>query len=459
MNPLDAHKIYFLGIGGIGMSALARYFHLMGKEVAGYDRVGSRVTEGLQELGIGVYHDIVPERITAFDYVIYTPAIKGNHGEYAAAMSHRLPMHKRAEVLGMISQSYKTIAVAGTHGKTTTSTMLTHLLRANGIDATAFLGGISLNLQSNFVFGQSEWLVVEADEYDRSFLHLHPEWAVITSLDPDHLDIYGTAAKMQDTYKQFALQAQHRLVHEQVAAHNWEVPSKVYGETGEYQLSNLASKELKTRFVFQVDSQQIEVDLPMPGKHNVSNMCAAMGIASELGITNFNGLKQAAESFAGIYRRFEVQYHSELLTYIDDYAHHPSEIAAIISTARNLFPDRKLVVVFQPHLFSRTQDFLEAFAAELSKADAVVLMEIYPAREKPIPGVSSQALLEALTLTEKTLAAREALTSHLADHIQPQTVLFTLGAGDIDREVNRLKHWVAEQAEALAAQDPQHTDY
>ncbi|MEO1417042.1 MAG: UDP-N-acetylmuramate--L-alanine ligase [Bacteroidota bacterium] len=442
MSILDAHKVYFLGIGGIGMSALARYFHLKGKEVSGYDRTSSVVTRGLEELGITVFHALDPDRILAQEVVIFTPAIKSDNVERAAVEASDIPMYKRAEVLGQISQAYRTLAVAGTHGKTTTSTMLTHVMRALGIDVTAFLGGISLNLNSNFVYGESDWLVVEADEYDRSFLHLHPEWAIITSLDPDHLDIYGSEEEMRNTYKAFARQANHLLVHETVADKDWDLISKVYGTKGDFKLSELIFEGLQTHFTYQGTTSSTAITLPMPGQHNVANMTAALALVESIASQSMNDLSKAVASFQGIYRRFEVHLHSESLTYIDDYAHHPSEIAAAIDTGRRLFPQRKLVVVFQPHLFSRTQDFMEEFGRELSKSDAVVLANIYPAREKPIKGVTSEALASCISTEVHWVGEKENIVSVLSGVIEYPALLLTLGAGDIDKEVPKVAAWV-----------------
>ncbi|MEO0897653.1 MAG: UDP-N-acetylmuramate--L-alanine ligase [Bacteroidota bacterium] len=445
MNVFDADKIYFLGIGGIGMSALARYFHLKGKVVEGYDRASSVVTRALEELGIKVFYELDAKRIEEQEVVVYTPAIKPDNAEHAAALEANIPMFKRSQVLGQISQNYKTIAVAGTHGKTTTSTMMTHVLRSAGLDVTAFLGGISLNLNSNFVYGESEWLVVEADEYDRSFLTLKPEWAIVTSLDPDHLDIYGTAEEMKDTYRTFSHQANHVLAHAATADFDWKREVESYGPVGTYKAGNLRPDRLHTLFDFASREGEINnISLPMPGYHNVSNMTAALSIGVKLGL-NLQQLKKGVESFQGIYRRFEVQYHADQITFVDDYAHHPSEIEAVISTARHLFPERKLIVVFQPHLFTRTRDFQQGFAQELSKADACLLLDIYPAREKPIAGVTSQALLNDMTLVNKQLVQKNELPMAIGEQINRSSILLTLGAGDIDREVPKVKDWILQE--------------
>ncbi|MEM7654799.1 MAG: UDP-N-acetylmuramate--L-alanine ligase [Bacteroidota bacterium] len=440
------HSIYFLGIGGIGMSALARYFHLRGVEVRGYDRVESVVTRQLEELGIQVYHEMSEEHPLGADLMVYTPAISQEAVEYQAALSAGIPIHKRSVMLGWISESYQCLAVAGTHGKTTTSSMLAHLLQATGGKPTAFLGGIARNLNSNFTFGTSSWLVVEADEYDRSFLTLHPKLAIITSLDPDHLDIYGSAEAMQDNYLAFASQCERLLVHADLQDVDWPKPCETFGiEKGDVQARNLRYEALSTYFDFVGKGVELlNLRLPFPGKHNVLNMTAALAAAIETG-ASAKELGRSVEAFAGIYRRFEVHVQEDSLCYVDDYAHHPSEIAAVIDTARNLYPDWQLMVVFQPHLFSRTKDFAPEFAGALSLADRVWLMDIYPAREVPIAGVDSELILSQMTLEHKALVSREALIPTIKQHLQPETMLMTLGAGDIDKEVPRL-------AEALTHQ-------
>ncbi len=419
------------------MSALARYFKREGKQVSGYDRNQSLVTQQLEAEGIEVFLEPDPARILQADLVVYTPAIPSSHPEVLAAIQSGLRLYKRAEVLGLISANYRTIAVAGTHGKTTTSTMLAHLLRSAGIDVTAFLGGLSANLKGNFVHGQSEWMVVEADEYDRSFLHLHPEWAIITSLDPDHLDIYGDAQSMRETYKTFAKQAKAWLVQEDLAQ-EFDWPGlKTYGKSGDYSLENLGYEGLRNRFAVKGPEKVLdELELHLPGPHNLMNMTAACGLALELD-ADPSKIKEGVQSFRGIYRRFEVHLDTPHLTYVDDYAHHPKELAAAIGTARGIFPSRKVLVVFQPHLFSRTRDFLSEFARELSRADEVILLDIYPAREEPIPGVDSMAIMDKMSIPV-SLVARKDLAASVRQGLADQTVVLTLGAGDLDKEVPKL---------------------
>jgi UDP-N-acetylmuramate--alanine ligase len=450
----EAQNIYFLGIGGIGMSAIARYFHLKGDKVSGYDRVRSRVTEALELEGIEVFYTQDVVHLTGKDRVVYTPAIKEDNIELAAAMQMDLDLVKRAEVLGEISRRFRTIAVAGTHGKTTTSTMMTHVFRSCGLDVTAFLGGISRNLGSNFILGSSDLMIAEADEYDRSFLKLWPEMALITSVDPDHLDIYGDPDAMWNGFRSFAGQLKAEgtlLVHEKIANRDWGRPVRTYGiNAGEFRAENLRADGLATRFDLCFDSERISnIRLSMPGAHNVLNVVAAMSSAHMMGVPS-HCLKPAVESFSGIYRRFEVHLHSHEISYVDDYAHHPAEISAAIDTARFLFPERQLVVIFQPHLFSRTRDFRDAFAASLSQADAVLMMDIYPAREKPIKGVSSAWVMEAISGIPKALVSREGLADGLDKMIKRPSVVLSLGAGDIDKEVEKVRDFLNEKRLAEA---------
>ncbi|MEL6652562.1 MAG: UDP-N-acetylmuramate--L-alanine ligase [Bacteroidota bacterium] len=454
MELSSIQTIYFLGIGGIGMSALARYFHREGKNVLGYDRTSSIVTEGLEDEGMTIFYVLDPSHIQEADLMVYTPAISQDNVEYQAALRAGIPILKRSQILGLISEQYRTLAVAGTHGKTTTSSMLAHLLRHGGVDATAFLGGIARNLEGNFAYGESDWLVVEADEFDRSFLTLKPEYAIVTSMDPDHLDIYGTPDEMANNYRAFGDLSQQLLVHHSLGEQGWTKPLETFGiEVGDYQARNLRFGDLETVFDFRFAERQIEnLRLPFPGRHNVLNMVSAMALALKAGM-KAEKLPTAVSSFAGIYRRFERQHHSPRLTYIDDYAHHPTEIAAAMDTARRLFPDRQLVVIFQPHLFSRTRDFADGFREELAKADALLLMDIYPAREEPIEGVSSEMLLSATPSANAKIVTRKDITTQLQQLISLPTILLSLGAGDIDREVGAIrafceavdKEWVQNQ--------------
>lgn len=432
----ELKKIYFVGIGGIGMSALARYFNGLGIEIFGYDRVETVLTQQLEKEGMCIhYEDDITQIPDGIDLVVYTPAIPDTHQELSYFRSKNYPLKKRAEVLGIISKNRKTIGVAGTHGKTTTSTILTHLLRSSGVDCTAFLGGIAENFQSNFVAGNSEWVVMEADEFDRSFLHLHPEIAVVSSMDADHLDIYGDKASMHQTFMDYVAQVNHTLYYKDglplsTIQGGEALEKNTYGiEQGGIQASNLRAEA--PYFVFDWNGGTTELkDLKftLPGEHNILNASVAIAIAKQLGCDN-EDIRAALASFKGIKRRFEFVYQTEEQIYIDDYAHHPEELKAAIAAARALYPNKKITAVFQPHLYSRTQDFVEGFASALDALDQVFLLDIYPARELPIEGVSSQLILDKMQNAKKKLVTKERLLECLRD--ESIEVLMTLGAGDI----------------------------
>jgi len=456
MNFASIHKIYFIGIGGIGMSALARYFRLHGAEVHGYDRTETDLTRALVAEGMQVHYEddvkFIPEGI---DLVVFTPAVPKEHSELCWFMDNGYPVKKRAEVLGIISQAKRCIAIAGTHGKTTTSTMATHLLRACGVDATAFVGGISGNLASNFVEGKSDWVVVEADEYDRSFLHLHPEIAVINSVDADHLDIYGTAAEVLATYKQFAEQVKPggQLLLEQSI--DFQLPSsKTFGiETGNYAAKNIRMENGYTVFDLDIQDgnnilQQFKgLQLPYPGLHNVKNATAAIAVTLLAG-GDASKIPAALANFKGVKRRFETIAKTETTVYVDDYAHHPAELEAAISAARMMYPNRKITGIFQPHLFTRTRDFANDFATALDKLDECILLPIYPAREQPIEGITSEMLLQKMTSTNKQLVQKNDLIIYLKSKNKNNNnnnnldILITLGAGDIDTLITPIKELI-----------------
>ncbi len=437
MNLEDIKKVYFIGIGGIGMSALARYFQGRGAEVHGYDRTETLLTKKLVEEGMNIHYtedvSLVPEGVSL---VIYTPAVPATHRELAYLREQGVPVKKRAEVLGIISRGMKTIAVAGTHGKTTTSSILTYLLRCGGIDCTAFLGGIAANFGSNFVEGKSDWVVVEADEFDRSFLHLSPNVAAILSMDADHLDIYGDRENLLETgFRAFAARVEKggRLyVHHQWRDQLGELPFvESYGlGGGTYRSENVRVEGGFFTFDYRSPSHRIDgLQLAMPGRHNVENATAAMAIALQLGVGE-QDIRVGLRTFRGIRRRFEVLYRSEGRAYIDDYAHHPSELKAAIGAARELFPGKRLAGIFQPHLYSRTRDFADGFAAALDELDEPLLMEIYPARELPIEGITSRWLLGKMKNPDKRLVSKAALMETV-ERLRPE-ILLTLGAGDID---------------------------
>jgi UDP-N-acetylmuramate--alanine ligase len=438
MDLNSIKKVYFLGLGGIGMSALARYFHGRGVAVHGYDKTETLLTKKLVEEGMAIhYSEDLGQIPPGIDLVILTPAVPQNHLELQYFQQNGFPIKKRAEVLGIISRSMKTVAVAGTHGKTTTSSILTYLLRSGGIDCTAFLGGIATNFGSNFVAGHSEWVVAEADEYDRSFLHLSPDIAIILSMDADHLDIYGDRASLLETgFRAFArkLGADGSLY----VQHRWqdelgEVPSRVYSfglDAGEYRAENIRVESGYFTFDYDCPGHRMKgLQFALPGRHNVENATAAIAVALQLGVSE-DAIRAALLSFRGIRRRFEFLYRDGHSAYVDDYAHHPSELEAAIGAARQLFPGQRITGVFQPHLYSRTRDFADGFAAALDQLDDILLMPIYPARELPIAGVDAQLIMSKMTNPSKRLADKAVLLD-LIRHNRPE-ILLTLGAGDID---------------------------
>lgn len=446
MELNSIQRVYLIGIGGIGMSGLARYFNHRGCLVAGYDKMQTALTTALEQENIEVaYHDEID--YIPFDFngpedgtlVIYTPAIPANSLILSFFQDKNFSLKKRSEVLGIISKSMFTIAVAGTHGKTTTSSMIAHILRASGNDCSAFLGGIATNYQTNVLFGSNEILVVEADEYDRSFLTLHPDIAVVTSMDADHLDIYGDKNSMVQAFQQFTsqLKAGGKLVYKR------SLPLENGSDYATDENANALAKNISIKngsyyFDFQNRETQIEnIQLGIAGIHNVENAVAAIQVALFLEVSP-QEIKAALKSFLGIKRRFEYIINTDKTVYIDDYAHHPEELRAAIASLKELYPQKKLTVIFQPHLFTRTRDFADEFAEVLSKVDDLLLLDIYPARELPIEGVSAEMILERMQSSQnhKKYTVKEAL-----DYVrqnQPE-LLLTVGAGDIDKMVEPLK--------------------
>ncbi|MCR4817134.1 MAG: UDP-N-acetylmuramate--L-alanine ligase [Bacteroidales bacterium] len=454
---------YFLGIGGIGMSALARYFKQSGHNVSGYDRTESPLTKQLVSEGIDVHYDDNPDLIPDnIDLVIYTPAVPTDIKEFEYLRDRGLTIKKRSQVLGELTRGKKCIAVAGSHGKTTTSAMIAHILSKTGIGCSAFLGGISKNFDSNlFVNNKSEYIVVEADEYDRSFLQLHPYYSVITATDPDHLDIYGTHEKMIEAFEQFANQTSPEgtlFLKEGLAGHHHEHDEHDdEHETKHLHISQEIEHYSYSARSIEPDYYAINVrnyngniffDLRTPGKvlydlelqnsclYNVENAVAAAAVTLKCGLTEYE-LRNGLKTFAGIRRRFDVRVKKSDFVYIDDYAHHPREIAATIESVKYLYPGKRIVGVFQPHLYSRTQDLADQFAEALKPLDEIILMPIYPAREKPIPGVSSGMILRKIDTMNKYLCSREQVAD-LVEALCPD-VLLTMGAGDIDRLVPELE--------------------
>ena len=446
MNNLK--RIYFIGIGGIGMSALARYFHKNGVEIHGYDRTETDLTRALAADGMRIHYEdniaFIPENV---DLVVWTPAVPPDHAELNWFRQHGTPMKKRAEVLGIISKNKRCIAVGGTHGKTTTSTLTAWLLRATGVDATAFVGGISGNMGSNFMEGDSDWVVVEADEYDRSFLQLYPEVAVINSVDPDHLDIYGSSDQVRASYHQFARQVNANglllLQTPDVLTPGtaWDTPARVAGfgiDCGDYQASNIRVENGFTLFDLNTPGHGVfnGLKLPYPGRHNVHNAVAAIAAALYAG-GDPGRVAQALADFKGVKRRFEYIARTPQTVYVDDYAHHPAELTATILAARSLYPGIPVTGVFQPHLYSRTRDFADEFAAALDLLDDCMLLPVYPARELPIEGVNAELVLNKMTSSHKSIVQKADLLEVIKN--KKPRLLLTMGAGDIDLMVNPLK--------------------
>lgn len=444
------HSVYLIGIGGIGMSALARYFHHNGAKVAGYDRTETTLTKQLVAEGMEVHYEdniaLIPADV---ELVIYTPAIPKEHKQlnYVRNMG-KTPLLKRSEVLESLTMDKFTIAIGGSHGKTTVTSMTAHVLTHSGYGCTAFLGGIATNYKSNFIAGNPDVIVVEADEFDRSFLRLHPNIAVITAVDTDHLDIYGSREAIEDTFVEFVgqLQPKGKVIAQQdvsILPRIKDKPVLTYGlrSNADYQATDI--KVMDGKFEFKVENNKDfsfhishPTALAMGGRHNVLNATAATAVALQLGIGT-EAIAEALSTFQGISRRFEYIINTPEMVYIDDYAHHPEEIRACISAAKELYPGKRITAVFQPHLFSRTHDLYQDFAKSLQLADEVVLMHIYPARELPMLGVTSELILDAIQDTDKVLVADSELINELARR-QPE-VLLTVGAGDIDKQVAKIK--------------------
>ncbi|WP_316804023.1 UDP-N-acetylmuramate--L-alanine ligase [Pedobacter nototheniae] len=440
------NRAYFVGIGGIGMSALARYFAKRGVAVCGYDKTRTKLTETLEQEGILIsYLDESGTLPCAFldkhddTLIVYTPAIPKDSKILNHFKDKGFSLKKRSAVLGIISKGMFCIAVAGTHGKTTTSSIVAHLLKDTGYDCTAFLGGITSNYNSNVLFGNNNVVVVEADEYDRSFLTLHPDVAVITSMDADHLDIYGDKSHLEESFHLFASQLKDGG---KLYAHEG-LPLKdgityAASSTAMARAENLRVEGSKFVFDYTDASHSIkDLSLMLPGKHNVENTTVAIAIALQLGISA-EKVKQAVANFKGVKRRFEYVVNNGKQIYIDDYAHHPEELKACFDAVRQLYPDKKLTVVFQPHLFSRTRDFADDFAKILSTADELMLLEIYPAREQPIEGINSAYLLDKITAADKKVCTKEFVITHVKE-TKPELIL-TVGAGDIDTLIEPLKN-------------------
>lgn len=449
MNINNIQKVYFLGIGGIGMSALARYFKLHGCDVLGYDKTRTPLTTTLESEGIQIHYNPNPEGIPHdVDLVVYTPAVSNDNPEWKTISNRGIVTMKRAEVLGLISNSGNCLAVAGTHGKTTTSAILAHVFNVGFGGVNAFVGGILSNYKTNFLYAErSENFVVEADEFDRSFLHLQPQIAVINSIDADHLDIYGEQASLIESFQDFA----NNIRPNGTLILNSKIPSIFKIKEGNiltfgietdatYVARNLRIIEGNYVFDFEHPKGKVnDITLALPGKHNVENTIAAAAVALISGMDELT-IKNAVSTFKGVKRRFEITRKTDDVIYVDDYAHHPTEISSVLESAREMYANRKLSVIFQPHLYSRTRDFETEFAEVLSGFDEVILLDIYPARELPIEGVTSERLLEKIDVDQKQIIEKSKVVDYLKQH--DFEVLFTLGAGDIDTLVEPIKELI-----------------
>ncbi len=443
MNLKDIHSVYFIGIGGIGMSALARYFKFVGKEVAGYDRTPTPITDDLMEKGISVhFEDNVYLISDTFKHsntlVVYTPAVPSKHSEFQFYKNGGFNLKKRSEVLGIITKDSFCLAVAGTHGKTTTSSILAHLLKECELPMTAFLGGISEDFDSNFVLDGTEYSVVEADEFDRSFLRLTPTVACVTSMDADHLDIYGTKEELEHSFREFVerIKPGGKLF----VRKGLPLEGTTFGieDGADYCIENIKIEHGAYIFNIVTPSEVIkDVKFNKPGRHNLLNGLAAFAMAVQTGCPPHR-LAKALETFKGVQRRFSYQIKEEDFVFIDDYAHHPTEISAVHQAIREMHSGERITVIFQPHLFSRTQDFADDFATSLSDFDEIILLDIYPAREEPIEGVTSQWLLDKIANPNKKLVSKSALLEEVNNC--RTGVLVALGAGDIGMEVPKIKN-------------------
>ena len=442
MNLNQIHNVYFIGIGGIGMSALARYFQNVGKKVSGYDKTPTTLTDELIADCMDIHFEDNINLIPTDFYcentlVIVTPAVPVTHSEWNYFVERDYNIKKRAEVLGIITKDTFCFAVAGTHGKTTTSSILGHILYESGADVTAFLGGIVENYHSNLIGTGKTVTVVEADEFDRSFLHLHPNIACVTSMDADHLDIYGDKAAIEDSFREFADKVQDKgnlFVPKGMDLHGVSI---AINEEASFKAHNIRIENSSYVFDVQTPTETISnIVFGLPGHHNLMNALMALAMAKTYG-TSSDAIKNALATFKGVQRRFSYQIKTDSLVYIDDYAHHPTEINAVHQAVRELYPNQKVLAVFQPHLFSRTKDFVDDFAKSLSQFDEVLMLDIYPARELPIPGITSSWLLEKMNNKNKKLVSKEKLIEAILE--SDAKVIVTIGAGDIGELVPSIK--------------------
>ena len=443
MNLKQVHNVYFIGVGGIGMSAIARYFIAANKVVAGYDKTPSEITDNLKELGVAIHFEDDITKVSAtflnpeITLVVYTPAVPSNHKELNYFLNHNFQVLKRSEILGRITEDTTCLAVAGTHGKTTTTSILGHLLKECGVEMTAFLGGIAENYNSNLIQNGHKVTVVEADEFDRSFLTLSPDFACITSMDADHLDIYGEAGSLKASFVEFSkrLKPNGKLFVKKglpLAGITYAVD-----EAADYMATNI--KIEKGTYVFDVKtpSQNIEnLQFNLPGRHNLSNALIALAMAVEFGCAPYS-LVSALATYKGVKRRFTYQIKTDNLVFIDDYAHHPAEINAVHQAVREMYPNDSVLAIFQPHLFSRTKDFADEFGESLAQFDEILLLDIYPAREMPIEGITSPWLLSKIDNPNKKYIQKSDLFFEVEK--SKSKIVLTIGAGDIGAEVHNLK--------------------
>jgi len=448
MNLNQIHNVYFIGIGGIGMSALARYFKNIGKQVSGYDKTPTALTRELIESGIAIHFedsiDLIPkDYFVENTLVIITPAVPKTHSEWNYFVERDFHVKKRAEVLGIITKDTFCFAVAGTHGKTTTSSILGHILYDSGADVTAFIGGIVENYNSNLIGDGKTVTVVEADEFDRSFLHLHPNIACITSMDADHLDIYGTSDAIEASFLEFADKVEDKnnlFITKELPLAGITV---AVNEDAVYSAFNVRIED--GSYVFDIKTPKgilVDFRFGLPGRHNLMNALMAIAMADIYG-TPTEAIAVALASFKGVKRRFSYQIKRENLVYIDDYAHHPTEIDAVFQAVNELYPHKKVLAVFQPHLFSRTRDFGDDFAKSLSNFDEVLLLDIYPARELPIEGITSQWLFDKIDNKHKEMVSKEGLINTILK--SDAQVIVTIGAGDIGELVVSIKEALNEK--------------
>ncbi|SNT24201.1 UDP-N-acetylmuramate--L-alanine ligase [Ekhidna lutea] len=463
MKLAEVNSVYFIGIGGIGMSALARWFHAKQIPVAGYDKTESDLTKKLVEEGIDVHYedqlDLIDDKFLAKEgtLVVYTPAIPAEHIELNYFRDNGFTVMKRSEVLGMITENHFTIAVAGTHGKTTTTSMIAHLLSHSRKGCSAFVGGIMANTGTNLIIGdENAPVVVEADEYDRSFMRLNPNYTIITSLDPDHLDIYGDETAMLDTYEEFVKKTpkEGKVLMHSDAGFKINPGNKYISyaiRNGDAVADALRIVNGAFVFTYRYGMEKIsDVHLEFPGYHNVENALAAITVAVDMGMDG-REIRKLMRSYKGVKRRFEYVFRSPHATLIDDYAHHPEEINAFLKSVRSLAGKRKITVIFQPHLYSRTNDFKKGFAEALDKADEIILLDIYPAREEPIEGVSSKSIFDLMENEKKVMVAKEYLLDELENH--NLDIVVTIGAGDIDREVPKIAEYMKNKFNPKSTED------